>query len=67
MFDYSKKKKLLIILMSVAVLSIITGFSVYETTKTEVTLLVLDGSEKQIKTHSATVKELLEQEDIDIQ
>src|SRR5690606_30870436 len=59
-----KKKKLLLVFMSVAVLSIITGFSVYESTKTEI-LLVLDGSEKQIKTHSATVKELLEQEDID--
>lgn len=60
-----KRKKLLIVLMSVAVLTIVTGFSVYETTKTEVTL-VLDGEEKQVKTHGVTVKELLEQENVDV-
>lgn len=64
-FRLFKGKKLLILLMSIAVLSIITGFSVYETTKLEVTLS-LDGKEKQVKTHSATVKELFEQEEIDI-
>jgi len=60
-----KGKKLLIALMSVAVLTIITGFSVYETTKTEVTL-VLDGDEKRMKTHSATVKELLAEKNVDV-
>lgn len=60
-----KGKKLLIIVMSLAVLSIVTGFSVYETKKTEVTL-VLDGDEKRMKTHSATVQELLEKEDVDV-
>lgn len=60
-----KGKKLLIVLMSVVVLTIITGFSVYETTKTEVTL-VLDGDEKRMKTHSTTVKELLEEKDVDL-
>lgn len=60
-----KGKKLVMILLSVGVLSIITGFSVYETTKTELTLS-LDGEEIEVKSHETTVKDVLEQENVDI-
>ncbi len=60
-----KGKRLLIILMSIGVLSLITGFSVYETTKTELTLS-LDGKETVVKTHGTTVKDVLEQENINV-
>lgn len=60
-----KGKKLLTILLSIGVLSIITGFSVYETTKTELTVS-LDGEEKQVKSHGTTVKDVLDQENVDV-
>ncbi len=57
----SRGKKLLMFIMSIAVLGIITGFSVNETMKTEINLS-LDGTETIVKSHGSTVKDILEQE-----
>ena len=60
-----KGKKVTMLIMSFAVLSLIAGYSVYETTKAEVTLS-LDGEERNVKSHAETVSELLDQENIDV-
>ncbi|PWA12114.1 hypothetical protein DCC39_07655 [Pueribacillus theae] len=60
-----KGKKFLLILFSVIVLSVVTGFSVYETMKSDV-ILSLDGKEIQVKSHANSVAEVLEEQDIDV-
>jgi uncharacterized protein YabE (DUF348 family) len=57
------KKKLAVIVASFVVFASAFGFVIYETTKKTVTL-TLDGQEKVIKTHAATIKDVLEELDI---
>lgn len=58
-------KKLYLLIASLVILSIITGFSVYETTKATVTIS-LDGKRTEVKTHAKTVKELLDEENVTV-
>ncbi|WP_240688158.1 G5 and 3D domain-containing protein [Pseudalkalibacillus hwajinpoensis] len=57
-------KNVFMVLLSVIVLGLVSGFIVFETTKASVTL-VLDGEKKPVETHADTVEELLEDEQID--
>ncbi|UII57791.1 ubiquitin-like domain-containing protein [Cytobacillus spongiae] len=54
------KKKLAIIATSFVVFAAAFGFLIYETTKKTVALTI-DGQEKTVKTHAATIEELLEE------
>ncbi|MDP4553384.1 ubiquitin-like domain-containing protein [Alkalihalobacillus macyae] len=56
-------KNVFMILLSVIVLGLVSGFIVFETTKASVTL-VLDGEKKPVETHADTVEELLQEEQI---
>ncbi len=57
-------KNVFMVLLSVIVLGLVSGFIVFETTKASVTL-VLDGKEKPVDTHADTVSELLKDEGVD--
>ena len=57
-------KNVFMVLLSVIVLGLVSGFIVFETTKASVTL-VLDGEEKPVDTHADTVSELLKDEGVD--
>ncbi|MEQ2529038.1 DUF348 domain-containing protein [Robertmurraya yapensis] len=59
------KKKLTVILASFVVFAAAFGFVFYETTKTTVAL-TLDGQEKVVKTHAATIEEVLKELDISL-
>lgn len=56
-------KNVFMILLSVVVLGLVSGFIVFETTKASVTL-ILDGEKKPVETHADTVEELLLDEQI---
>ncbi|KMM36013.1 hypothetical protein AB986_19785 [Alkalihalobacillus macyae] len=56
-------KNVFMILLSVIVLGLVSGFIVFETTKASVTL-VLDGEKKPVETHADTIEELLQEEQI---
>ncbi len=56
-------KNVFMILLSIIVLGLVSGFIVFETTKASVTL-VLDGEKKPVETHADTVEELLQDEQI---
>ncbi|WP_071396747.1 G5 and 3D domain-containing protein [Bacillus tuaregi] len=66
LFSKLNTKNWSIIIASFIVLLFSAGFVTYETTKKSVTLS-LEGKEKVMKTHAATVQELLEEADISLQ
>ena len=57
-------KNVFMVLLSIIVLGLVSGFIVFETTKASVTL-VLDGEEKPVDTHADTVSELLKDEGVE--
>lgn len=63
LFSSFTRKKLYLSVAALLVLAVTTGFVGYESTKTEVTLM-LDGKKTEVKTHADTVKDLLSEHDI---
>lgn len=62
----ASKKALVISSAGVVALVLFSGFMLFEATKAEVSLTE-DGEKKTVKTHTTTVKELLEQEGITVE
>ncbi|MCM3603658.1 ubiquitin-like domain-containing protein [Robertmurraya korlensis] len=60
-----RTKKWAVISASFIVFTTATGFTVYETTKETVTM-TLDGKERIIKTHAATIEGIFDELDIDL-
>jgi resuscitation-promoting factor RpfB len=63
LFSRFTRKKLYLSIAALLVLAVTTGFVGYESTKSEVTLM-LDGKNRTVKTHANTVRELLSEHNI---
>ncbi|TLS35121.1 DUF348 domain-containing protein [Pseudalkalibacillus caeni] len=58
-------KKLFMTILGLVVLGLISSFTIYELTKSSITL-VLDGEEQQVKSHADTVQQVLEENGVKI-
>lgn len=65
LFSSITRKKIYLSIAALLVLAVTTGFVGYETTKAEVTLM-LDGKKTEVKTHANTVRELLSEQNINL-